>query len=161
MRACNAKGCNQPSVGTVRTKQGAFDVCIHHEAVLTREGEIAEPSPVIAIVAEKVKPTGRPPLAISAETKAQIATMAAEGHGARTIAAATGLNRSTVKRRLNAGIDDAPETPNGDDLDSLAARFVAAGKRLAEGAAKVREGERIVAEAREELRRCAAAIGEA
>lgn len=123
-----------------------------HRALLDEAGEINPFPTLMPIQAEKAPKGGRAPVPLTPETKTKIVTLRAEGASLREIQAATGVRRSTLGRRLNAGLASAPEPPPPDPaLSGALARVAAASKRIEEGETKLREGERMITDAHAQI----------
>lgn len=112
MRACMATGCRSPMTVTLRTREaGLLDVCDAHAAVLRSANEVIDGPELIRIStgAAIVKPPGRPPkvLANVAEAVARVEA----GEPLRQVAQDTGIDRNTLKRRVENPPDVVPDAP--------------------------------------------------
>jgi hypothetical protein len=109
---CEAKGCWSNSTQRVRVKRGdTLAVCETHASLLVAAGEVVETLPSFTDVAA-VRQTGRPPVPIPDETLTRARQMRVEGKGIREVSRETGIERNTLRRRLQEPVVvEAPPQP--------------------------------------------------
>lgn len=108
---CEAKGCWANSTGRVRVKRGdVLSVCDTHASILVAAGEVVETLPSFADVAQ-ARQGGRPPVPIPDATLAYARQLRAEGKGLRAVAQETGIERNTLRRRLQVPVVEPLSQP--------------------------------------------------
>lgn len=111
------------------------------------------PHPEAPIPAEKGH--GRPPIPFSAEEGELIRTLHKRGESSRSIAKVLGVGNDTVLRRIREMKKNATEEaahPLPSDLPGLLEAFRTWSGRMVAGEAKKIEGQRIMDDAKENLR---------
>lgn len=146
MRPCMAKDCRSPMTTTLRTRgAGVLDVCDAHAAMLRNEGEVVDGPELIRISTGQaiVKPPGRPPKMLANVVEA-VARVEA-GEPIRQVAQDTGIDRNTLKRRVESPLPSAALSP--DPIAEAESKLSDARKRRERATALRRQADGLDAEA--------------